>query len=137
MMARFRAVVSFDSRPGPRNADLFSGQQLCERVDWGPGPSGANTRSSLIATDGELYGHHRDLSRLTFLRHLLQVAAAATWFPGALGSGEYLRLSPPQRTVRIHDGSSWSCHHGVGRWQENCGCVEGAGDWKVRLRHGL
>ena len=44
--------------------------------------------------------------------------------------------------MEIHQGSAWSCPHGVGRWKENCGCNSGghAGwnqEWRAPLRQAL
>jgi hypothetical protein len=48
-----------------------------------------------------------------------------------------LQLYPPRRDVLIEDDTSWSCHHGVRRWKDTCGCTEGNGTWKWHLRLAL
>jgi alpha-amylase/alpha-mannosidase (GH57 family) len=39
------------------------------------------------------------------------------------------------------ENTSWSCAHGIGRWQEDCGCRAGGGEqhqrWRGPLREGL
>lgn len=94
----------------------------------------ANHQAQLImvATDGEAYGHHKPY-RDHFLRHLtetsLRDAGYQLTFPSL-----FLRLHPPTRRVKIHENSSWSCHHGVSRWSSGCGCTWGYSDWKPVLR---
>jgi hypothetical protein len=56
--------------------------------------------------------------------------------------GEFLEKHPPTHEVQIHEGSAWSCSHGVGRWKENCGCHAGGHgewnqNWRAPLRHAL
>ena len=93
------------------------------------------TQLLLIATDGELYGHHQSY-RDQFL-HQLSVysvprAGMVLTFPS-----RYLRQHPPRRRIRIHNDSSWSCHHGVERWGRGCGCTPGDTSWKPLLRQAL
>jgi alpha-amylase/alpha-mannosidase (GH57 family) len=89
----------------------------------------------LIATDGELYGHHRQW-RDKFLTRLLRHSAAAAGF--TLCTPErYLQLYPPRREVTLRTPSSWSCFHGVDRWLRGCSCTEGRSDWKEALRRAL
>lgn len=88
----------------------------------------------LVATDGELYGHHKPF-RDWFLRALPDAAArnGVAFRP----LGEILASRPvPNETARIHDGSSWSCHHGVGRWSTGCACTPDS-SWKPVLRNTL
>jgi hypothetical protein len=89
----------------------------------------------LIATDGELYGHHKPF-RDMFLTHLLTVDAQAYGFE-PVSLARYLRLSPPTREIAIRENTSWSCHHGVARWSTGCACTEGQSDWKMPLRAAL
>ncbi|MCL5958772.1 MAG: DUF3536 domain-containing protein [Chloroflexi bacterium] len=89
----------------------------------------------LIATDGEVYGHHKPW-RDRFLQYLLNVAAPSDGFQVEPLS-RYLHLHPPTREVTIKDRSAWSCHHGVERWQGDCPCCDGDGTWKTFLRRAL
>lgn len=88
----------------------------------------------LVATDGELYGHHQKFRDL-FLERLLAGAiedAGMELTTPAL----YLDRHPPDDTVDLALPSAWSCHHGVARWQRECPCTPGA-DWKQPLRAAL
>jgi alpha-amylase/alpha-mannosidase (GH57 family) len=61
--------------------------------------------------------------------------------------GRHLEHFPPQLEIEISnglngEGSSWSCLHGVGRWQRDCGCHTGGGAgwnqaWRRPLRNAL
>ena len=86
----------------------------------------------MIASDGELYGHHQRL-REYFLKKLtggeelenaLPVTYPALW----------LKQRPPRQAVKIREATSWSCHHGVMRWKGQCGCTPGDGRWKFYFR---
>jgi hypothetical protein len=92
----------------------------------------------LIATDGELYGHHQAFREL-FLRRLVQPrpdgsahAFEVTSLAGALRE----RPARPFRSIGIRDGTSWSCHHGILRWSGVCPCAHD-GSWKAPLRAAL
>ena len=55
--------------------------------------------------------------------------------------GEYLEQHPPSFEVKIKtgkngEGTSWSCPHGVDRWQTDCGCG-GWDGWQLRWRKPL
>jgi alpha-amylase/alpha-mannosidase (GH57 family) len=121
--------ISFD--PGTTsNADSFIVQHLLpafssktETPDQG--------KLVLIASDGEVYGHHQPF-RDKFLSYLLD---------GALKSQPvsytflalWLAENPPQKTIKIHQNTSWSCHHGVMRWYGVCDCTPNS-EWKAPLR---
>jgi hypothetical protein len=92
----------------------------------------------VIATDGELYGHHQTFREL-FLERLVQ--------PRTDGDGPDFDVLPlasalaetesrPFRLVTIAERTSWSCHHGVLRWTAECPCVAD-GRWKGPLRSAL
>lgn len=93
-----------------------------------------------IATDGESYGHHHsrgEMALASCLRHIEEHQLATI-----TNYGQYLELFPPEYEVQIHDNSSWSCVHGVERWQSNCGCNAGGGpgwnqEWRGPLRNAL
>ncbi|HEX2909692.1 MAG TPA: DUF3536 domain-containing protein [Chloroflexia bacterium] len=86
----------------------------------------------MIATDGELYGHHQSYRDL-FLQHLTRVSVATAGMQLTFPS-LYMRQHPPTRRIRIHDRSSWSCHHGIERWSNGCYCTPGDSSWKKVLR---
>jgi len=89
----------------------------------------------LIATDGELYGHHQKF-RDHFLSHLVNGASEHRGVQ-RLTPGLWLREHPPRRTINIRENTSWSCLHGVTRWMGTCDCTPGDGRWKVFLRQAL
>ncbi|MBI5014988.1 MAG: DUF3536 domain-containing protein [Deltaproteobacteria bacterium] len=89
-----------------------------------------------IATDGETYGHHHrkgDMALAYCLHHIeFEGLARLTVY------GEYLERNPPNQEVEIFEGSSWSCVHGVQRWQADCGCNSGTKPgWHQRWRRPL
>ena len=98
-----------------------------------------------IATDGETYGHHFKFGDLC-IAHALTFEAPAAGFR-LTNYGEYLDKHPATVEVRLATGedgagTSWSCAHGLARWQRDCGCHTGgeAGwnqKWRAPLRAAL
>ncbi|MEM4485959.1 MAG: DUF3536 domain-containing protein [Zestosphaera sp.] len=90
----------------------------------------------VIATDGETYGHHKRHGHLALayaLRTLTEQGIARV-----TNFSEFLELSPPEHEVRIFEGSSWSCSHGVERWRNDCGCrVDTSRAWSQEWRKHL
>ena len=93
-----------------------------------------------IATDGETYGHHHRFGDMALAyaldyineRKLVRVA----------NYGQFLEDNPPAREVEIIERTAWSCSHGVGRWERDCGCNSGGGagwnqQWREPLRRAL
>ncbi|MFN2304929.1 MAG: DUF3536 domain-containing protein, partial [Anaerolineales bacterium] len=97
-------------------------------------PNGNGDRITLIASDGELYGHHKSF-REKFLAYLLNGALAQhqieITYPGL-----WLQDHQPKQFINIVEFTSWSCHHGIIRWMGECDCTPGA-SWKAPLRWGL
>lgn len=89
----------------------------------------------LIATDGELYGHHKPW-RDKFLSYLINHSAPASGIE-ICTLERYMAQHPARTEVRLREPSAWSCSHGVERWNRGCECTEGASDWKGHLRHAL
>ncbi|MBA3824122.1 MAG: DUF3536 domain-containing protein, partial [Ktedonobacterales bacterium] len=116
------------------NADAFAAPYLSRHVNWEKEHRGED-QLLLIATDGELYGHHKPFRDL-FLAHLTEHSAPAFGYE-VTSLTRYLRDHPPTREVRIHAPSAWSCAHGVARWSEGCDCTEGDRAWKPLLLAGL
>ncbi len=86
----------------------------------------------LIASDGELYGHHQQF-RDRFLAHLVNGASTGAGIDKTYPA-LWLKHYPPRHWVSIREGTSWSCHHGVERWKGNCDCTTADGRWKGYLR---
>jgi alpha-amylase/alpha-mannosidase (GH57 family) len=86
-----------------------------------------------IATDGESYGHHHRWGEMALAYALNYIESNK--LARLTNYGEYLEKHPPTHEATIHEGSAWSCSHGVGRWKENCGCNSGGhGDWNQNWR---
>src|SRR6516165_6642613 len=93
-----------------------------------------------IATDGETYGHHHYKGEMALsyaLDHIEtnQLAQLTNY-------SEYLTINPPTHEVEIVENTAWSCSHGVGRWNTDCGCNSGGKPgwnqaWRAPLRNAL
>lgn len=89
-----------------------------------------------IATDGESYGHHHRFGdmALAFALDFIENKQLAR----LTNYGEVLEKHPPAHEVEINENTSWSCHHGVERWCNDCGCQTGAHpEWKQTWRKPL
>jgi alpha-amylase/alpha-mannosidase (GH57 family) len=116
------------------NADQFVGSDLVSRFSAAKTQAG-EPQLIVIASDGELYGHHQP-HRDLFLAHLVDGAGRR----GGLTStypALWLKEHTVRRSIGIRENTSWSCHHGVSRWQGTCSCTPGDGTWKARLREAL
>lgn len=86
-----------------------------------------------IATDGETYGHHYahgDMALAYALDYIESKDLAKI-----TNYGHFLQLFPPSCEVEIIENSSWSCIHGIERWQSACGCNTGKQlDWNQNWR---
>ncbi|MCJ7549253.1 MAG: DUF3536 domain-containing protein [Anaerolineae bacterium] len=89
---------------------------------------------SLIATDGETFGHHYKQG-VEVLRRITQHDAGAPYEMTTLS--RFLRDAPPRSEVEIRDFSAWSCDHHLGRWVTGCSCTPECGHWKGALRRAL
>ena len=125
--------VSFEPE-ATSDADRFARERVAARLGGGDVPGG-QPPLALIASDGELYGHHQQFRDL-FLQRLLAPE------PGSADRGfDVVRLADaiaeepgtPYPVIRIADRTSWSCHHGVLRWYAECADAAD-GRWKGPLR---
>jgi len=123
-------LVSF-SPQSTTNADVFAQAEILTRFNAEKSQRG-DPQMLLIATDGELYGHHQ-VFRDHFLAHLVNGACTSTGITKTYPA-LWLRSHPPGRTISIHEKTSWSCHHGVLRWMGECSCTPDYGTWKAYLR---
>jgi hypothetical protein len=128
--------VSFEPE-ATSDADRFARERVAARLGGGDVPGG-QPPLALIASDGELYGHHQQFRDL-FLQRLLAPE------PGSADRGfDVVRLADaiaeepgkPHPVIRIEDRTSWSCHHGVLRWSAECADAAD-GRWKGPLRGAL
>jgi alpha-amylase/alpha-mannosidase (GH57 family) len=116
--------ISFDMEHFP-GARAWAAQALGSRE---PG-------LTLVATDGETFGHHHR-GGVRFLQDLVGRDVLATGFQVTTLS-KYLADHPPQVEIEIREMTSWSCGHGVARWVTGCDCTPGDGRWKGALRRAL
>jgi hypothetical protein len=125
------ARVSFDPI-STINADVFV-RELVQEYLHPEKTRRSEPQLILIASDGELYGHHQCL-REHFLARLVDGASAGLnlepTFPAL-----WLRQHPAEEVVKIREYTSWSCHHGITRWMGRCACTPGDGEWKIQLRY--
>lgn len=140
------ARVSFE--PGATtNADLFAREIAVGSIASHKMGQG-KPRLLLVASDGELYGHHQPF-RDRFLSHLLNGASTQAGLQ-IIYPSLWLQMYPPEQTIRIKENTSWSCHHGIARWRGDCPCTpppapavpaspnsQPAGHWKTHLRRAL
>src|SRR5450759_768097 len=91
-----------------------------------------NPQIVIVASDGELYGHHQPF-RDKFLAYLMGGALRNHPTIKATYPGLWLKKYKPKKSVKIRQATSWSCHHGVMRWNGPCGCTP-HGEWKSAMR---
>lgn len=86
-----------------------------------------------IVSDGETFGHHKPFGEmaLSYIFWILQGKEE----PKLTVFGEFLEKYPPEDEVELHERSSWSCAHGLGRWERDCGCSTGSyPEWNQKWR---
>jgi len=91
-----------------------------------------------VATDGETFGHHKGGTEKTLAYAFLREFPDRGW--QITNFSHYLSQHPPTWEVQLKPVTAWSCSHGVGRWQEDCGCGSGGGwhqKWRRPLRDSL
>ena len=125
--------VSFDWNT-TSNADLFATGYLPHHLVQDKLANG-QPQLLLIATDGELYGHHKPW-RDKFLKRLIETGAPEYGFE-ICTLERYMLLYPATKEVELKVPSAWSCSHGVARWDTGCECTEGDSSWKGALRQAL
>lgn len=115
---------------------LTSGENLARRMTGRFDPEGDPAQLIHVATDGETYGHHHthgDMALAYALDYIERNKLARI-----TNYGEYLAQHPPNQEVEILERTSWSCMHGIARWESDCGCNSGANQhWKQAWRRPL
>jgi hypothetical protein len=134
--AGLSAAVSFEPA-ATSDADRFARERVATRLAGAPYAIG-EPGVVLIATDGELYGHHQQFRDLFLQRLVAPATALAERGFEVTDLATALREPPdrPFRPVHIRERTSWSCHHGVARWSTECPCTDD-GRWKGPLRAAL
>jgi alpha-amylase/alpha-mannosidase (GH57 family) len=119
---------------------LHSGERFASRLLEGFDDKRTWPQLVHIATDGESYGHHHrhgDMALAYALHHVVANDLAVLTI-----HGQFLAQNPPTHEVQIHERTAWSCAHGVGRWERDCGCNSGGKPgwhqkWRAPLRAAL
>ena len=119
---------------------LARGENLAHRLLAAFSESKTQTQLVNIATDGETYGHHHrygDMALAYAVDYINERKLARI-----SNYGQFLAENPPAHEAEIVERTSWSCTHGVGRWQLDCGCNVGAPSgwtqqWRAPLRDSL
>ena len=96
----------------------------------------------LIATDGEIYGHHEKNGNRALAKTLDKMLS--TGICSITNLEKFIKENQPYQEVKLWEGidgegSSWSCEHGIGRWHRDCGCSDGPHyynqEWREHLRN--
>lgn len=118
------------------DADRFARERIAPRL--GSPLSDGTPPTIVIASDGELYGHHQPFRDL-FLEALVSPGPDAPDRGFDVVTLASLLAEPPAHPhpeIRIRERTSWSCHHGVLRWGGECPDAHD-GRWKSPLRGAL
>ena len=114
---------------------LVNGENFARRLVSRFDPEGDSAQLMHVATDGETYGHHHahgDMALAYALDYIEDNKLARR-----TNYGEYFATHPPSQEVQIKEKTSWSCMHGVARWESNCGCNSGRPNWNQEWRRPL
>ncbi|MBR2281663.1 MAG: DUF3536 domain-containing protein [Spirochaetales bacterium] len=93
------------------------------------------------ATDGEIYGHHEPFGDMGLAALVRKINESSEFRIDNFAS--YLERHPATEVATLGGGddgkgTSWSCMHGVGRWERDCGCHTGGDDsWNQKWRKPL
>ena len=115
---------------------LRNGEKFAKKLIENFSENESNPEIVHIATDGETFGHHHRFGdmALSFCLDYIEKNNLAT----ITNYGEYLELYPPVYEVQIVENTSWSCVHGIKRWQGDCGCHTGMNvNWNQKWRKPL
>lgn len=119
---------------------LNNGAYFASRLAGAFSGSAADSQLINIATDGESYGHHHRFGEMA-LAYALDVIDQAPDV-ALTNYGEYLSVNPPVWQAEILENTSWSCAHGIERWQSDCSCQSGLHPgwnqkWRAPLREAM
>jgi alpha-amylase/alpha-mannosidase (GH57 family) len=117
---------------------LSSSHNLAGRLGQAVRGDHRPTQIISVATDGETFGHHKGGTEKCLAYAFTQEFPQKGWT--VTNFAHYLSLNPPTWEVELKPVTAWSCAHGVGRWQDDCGCANGGGwhqKWRRPLRDAL
>ncbi len=132
---------------GQTAADLSFGElladsnRLLDRLGAKLRPERPGPQLLSVATDGETFGHHKKFGEMGLAYALSTLCPQRGWT--VTNYRAFLEIQPPQYEVDISlgpdgKGSAWSCAHGLGRWERDCGCHTGGGPgWNQKWRQPL
>ncbi len=119
---------------------LARGENLAHRLLGAFSDTRTHPQMVNIATDGETYGHHHRFGDMALAYALDYVNERK--LVRITNYGYFLAENPPEHEVEIVEKTAWSCSHGVGRWERDCGCNTGGQSgwnqqWREPLRESL
>lgn len=124
---------------------VYDSKRLMERIESAEDKSGNYPQLISIAVDGETFGHHKKFTERT-IAFLLDEYAGTKGYK-VVNYAEFLSFFTPEYEVLLNngplgEGTAWSCAHGVGRWESDCGCTIGGNpdwnqNWRKYLRNAL
>jgi alpha-amylase/alpha-mannosidase (GH57 family) len=128
---------------GAISHDVAFGGLLQDAHAWaarlaGSDPGGATRALTSVATDGETYGHHHRFAEMALAAVLGELQRRGDVRVENFAS--FLARHPAREPVTVVSPTSWSCAHGVGRWNTDCGCRMASHTqqrWRAPLREGL
>jgi uncharacterized protein DUF3536 len=123
-------LVSFGDglSDGARLAEMIAQRAMAQ-------PPGSVT---LLATDGETFGHHKKAGAAELARALTIMAANDQL--EVTNCARVLSLGLEAGSFEINAPSAWSCQHGVERWRSDCGCrltPDTSQHWRSPLREAV
>ena len=100
---------------------------------------GSSVQLAQVASDGEFYGHHHPGAERALALGLDLLASEGVT---PLDPARFLDLFPTPRECRVRQNTAWSCPHGLGRWERDCGCrswhlPDWKQEWRAPLREAL
>jgi alpha-amylase/alpha-mannosidase (GH57 family) len=115
---------------------LNDGETFAQRLLSGFREDKSRPQIVHIATDGESYGHHHRFGDMALAYAVKYIEKNS--HVRLTNYGEYLEKHPPTQEVEILENTSWSCVHGIERWQSDCGCNSGKHpEWNQAWRRPL
>ena len=114
---------------------LARGENLAHRLLGAFGEGRTHPQLVNIATDGETYGHHHhhgDMALAYALDYINEQKLSRV-----ANYGQFLADVPPTHEVEIAENTAWSCSHGLGRWERDCGCSTSGDGWNQQWREPL